>query len=286
LKLKSQYIETNGIRLHCKVGGAGKLLILLHGFPEFWYAWHHQIPALMEEYLVVVPDLRGFNKSDKPKGVHNYKLPILVKDIKGIIETFGQEKAMLVAHDWGAALAWELAYDYPEMVEKLMILNGPHPYKMFTNLLFNIRQIFSSWYIFYMQIPFLPEYLMKRNLDQLFERFLVGWSVNKDAFSESDLEKYKEVYRDTATIKAAMSYYRAGVRYAHLLLNGKNKKVQCPVQILWGEDDHALTAKLNDNIEDLCAKNCEVIYIPNCSHWIQHEQPELVSKHILSFLQG
>ncbi len=285
MNLKSQYIETNGIRLHCKVGGEGKLLILLHGFPEFWYAWHRQIPVLMEEYLVVAPDLRGFNKSDKPKGVHNYKLPILVKDVKGIIQAFGREKAFIVAHDWGALLAWELAYDYPDMVEKLMILNGPHPYKMFTNLLGSPSQIRSSWYIFYMQIPFLPEYFLKKRLEEFFEHFLVGWSINKEAFSEEDLQKYKAVYSEPSTVKAAMSYYRAGFRYFWLLWNGKNKKVQCPVFILWGQNDKALSPKLNDNIETLCAGKCTVTYLPNCSHWIQHEQAKVVSNHILDFLK-
>jgi len=123
--MKSQFVETNGIRLHCKVTGEGPLMILLHGFPEFWYSWRKQIPVLAQHYKVIAPDMRGYNDSDKPKGVKNYSLEKLVDDIRGLITAFGEEKAVIVAHDWGGAVAWTLASYFPEVIERLIVLNIP-----------------------------------------------------------------------------------------------------------------------------------------------------------------
>ena len=156
--MQSNYIHANGIKLHYIEQGKGELVVLLHGFPEFWYGWRNQIPVLAKQYRVVAPDMRGYNLSDKPENVSDYKIETLAKDIAELIKALGEERAIVVGHDWGAAVAWAVAALHPEVVKKLAILNVPHPNEMkraFEG--FNLAQWMKSWYIFFFQLPFIPE---------------------------------------------------------------------------------------------------------------------------------
>jgi len=283
--LNSQYISTNGIQLHCKVGGEGPLMIMLHGFPEFWYSWRKQIPALLPHFKLVIPDMRGYNKSDRPKGVKNYQLSALVADIKGLIQHFVNEKAIIVGHDWGGAVSWALSYEEPALVEKLIILNMPHPYEMWRNVLTNFEQTKRSYYIFLFQFPGIAEYGINADLQSFFLRSLRDWSHNKDAFTDEDIAHYIKAFADPSAMTAAINYYRASSRYLKMWLNGKKKKVQCPVLMIWGEDDKALGKELTYTTPRYCANRVFTKYIPNCSHWVQHEYPDIVNQEILAFLK-
>ncbi len=160
--LEHNFIKTNGINLHYVSQGTGKLMLMLHGFPEFWYSWRHQIAEFASDYCVVAVDLRGYNDSDKPQEVAAYQMLELLADVKGIISGLGYEDCILVAHDWGGAIAWNFAYKYPSMVEKLIVMNLPHPTKFAAGLQ-TWQQLQKSWYIFFFQIPFLPEFIFQAN---------------------------------------------------------------------------------------------------------------------------
>ncbi len=188
-----QYIVTNGIRLHYVTQGEGPLIVLLHGFPEFWYSWRFQIPFLAEHgYTVVAPDLRGYNETDKPR--KGYDIPTLLRDIEGLVKGLGQQKATIVGHDWGGVLAWAFAMNYPEMTQCLIVLNAPHPAAMMREMR-TLKQLRKSWYVFAFQIPWLPEYMLGRNNANEIGRMLRGAALQKSAFPREVTAKYQEATR-------------------------------------------------------------------------------------------
>jgi pimeloyl-ACP methyl ester carboxylesterase len=195
-ELEHHYIETNGIRLHVVQAGpkSGPLVILLHGFPEFWYGWRHQIAYLAAAgYRIWLPDQRGYNLSDKPKGIGAYNLDRLADDVIGLIDAAGQQKALLVGHDWGAAVAWWVANKCPERLERLVVLNVPHHAVMQSALQGNFSQMRKSWYFLFFQLPWLPEAIISRK-NWLVVRKVLQISSHPGTFSESDFEQYRQAW--------------------------------------------------------------------------------------------
>ncbi|MEL6787737.1 MAG: alpha/beta fold hydrolase, partial [Cyanobacteria bacterium J06607_15] len=201
------FIKTNGINLHYVSAGSGQLMLMLHGFPEFWYSWRHQLEEFATDYHTVAVDLRGYNDSDKPEGLAAYQMSEFIEDVRGIITGLGYEDCILVAHDWGGAIAWNFAYAYPEMVEKLIVLNIPHPAK-FAQGLRTPEQLFKSWYILAFQIPLLPEFLLQLNDYQAVKEAFLGMAINKTAFSEADLNAYRDAAAKPGALTAMINYYR------------------------------------------------------------------------------
>lgn len=281
--MTDRYADINGIKLHYVIeGDKGPLVILLHGFPEFWYAWHNQIPALSPYCRVVAPDMRGYNLSSKPKGVKNYTLDTLAADIKALIAHLGESKAYIVGHDWGGCVAWALAAFNPEVVEKLAILNMPHPAEMRQQLLaFNWQQWKKSWYVFFFQLPYLPESRLQKNVKGFFKAALRGWAFRKEAFPDQVIDQYVAVYSQKDAFEGPINYYRALFRNMGILK--KMKHIEMPVLMLWGENDKALGKELAANTPNYCQR-LSLRYIPNCSHWIQHDYPELVNSYLLDFI--
>jgi pimeloyl-ACP methyl ester carboxylesterase len=279
------FINVNGIQLHYVIKGKGELLLLLHGFPEFWYSWRNQIPALAAHFTVVATDLRGYNKSDAPSKIEDYKIDVLANDIKELIINLGYKKANIVAHDWGAGIAWYLAAYHPEVVDKLVILNMPVTHELKKNLLRNPKQRKRSWYMYFFQIPFLPEMLFMLNPKKFFKQAFQAVCVNKDAFSDNDIKEYVKAFNNYSRIKAAINYYRAFFRY-FLYKNESNVPlIKSSVLLIYGENDWAFEKELIMNTHLYCEKNADIKFIPKCSHWVQHEQPELVNQYILEFLK-
>src|SRR5579885_3573611 len=171
-------LTTNGIRMHYVTQGEGPLVLLLHGFPEFWYSWRFQIPVLAEQgYRVVAPDLRGYNETEKPK--RGYDIPTLLRDIAGLIEGLGEQRAIIVGHDWGGVLAWQFAIDYPQMTTRLIIMNAPHPGAMLREM-HTRSQRRISWYIFFFQLPWLPVFFFKQKTAYEIGRMLRGAALQKE----------------------------------------------------------------------------------------------------------
>jgi epoxide hydrolase 4 len=274
----------NGVRLHYVTQGEGQLLVLLHGFPEFWYSWRHQIPELAKHFTVVAPDLRGYNESDKPVGVANYRVDTLTADVMGLIRAFGEEKAVIVGHDWGGGIAWAFAADYPQATEKLIVLNCPHPAALQKHLRTNRRQLRRSWYMFFFQIPWLPELGIRLHARRFIEQAFRGMAIRKEAFPDEELKKYVEAIRKPGVATAAINYYRAAFR--ETVRNGERQfaKIICPTLLIWGEEDIALGKELTYDMEPYFTDRFAIKYIPRCSHWVQQEQPELVNQYMLDFL--
>jgi epoxide hydrolase 4 len=273
----------NGVTLHCVVAGSGPLLVLLHGFPEFWYSWRHQIPVLAEHYMVVAPDLRGYNESDKPRRVKDYRITHLVEDVTGLIGSFGEQRAIVAGHDWGGAIAWALALTRPEMVEKLITLNIPHPRMFVQHLLTNPRQLARSWYVFFFQLPWLPEFALRANNFRAIEETFRSSTATPSQLSPDVTMQYTSAIAKPGALTAALNYYRAAGRYGILSQLHSQTVVSQPTLLIWGEQDIALGKELTHGLERY-APDLTVRYLPDASHWVQQDRPERVNQYILDFL--
>ena len=273
-------IMTNGIRMHYVTQGSGPLVVLLHGFPEFWYSWRYQIPFLAEHgYTVVAPDLRGYNDSDKPRT--GYDVATLIRDIEGLVTGLGQEKAIIVGHDWGGVLAWAFAAAYPQMTERLIVMNAPHPAAMMREFR-TLKQLRKSWYIFFFQLPWLPEYVLLRNNANEVGRMLRGAALQKYVFPRDVTAKFQQAMSKPGAMTAALNYYRQLFRR---LPGSRRVIISAPTLLIWGEHDIALGIELTTGLEQWVG-NLEIKRIPDSGHWVQQEQPDKVNQFMLDFLQA
>lgn len=283
MELEHSFIETNGVKLHVAQAGpkSGIPVVLLHGFPEFWYGWRKQIPALVDAGCrVIVPDQRGYNLSDKPKGVKSYRMDELVKDILGLIDALEYEKANLVGHDWGAVVAWMLANRHPERLHKLGILNVPHPAVMRRFLTRDLEQIRRSWYVFLFQLPWLPERGMRQNDWRGAVSALRG-SGKIHTFDKEDIAKYKEAWSQPGAMTSMIHWYRAVVRHQSKMVNGSRIKV--PTLMMWGMKDAALSHRMARPSMDYVDEG-NLIFFPEATHWVQHDAAEEVNHYLVDFL--
>jgi len=283
---KHEYAEVNGIKMHYVTAGKGPLVILLHGFPQFWYSWRHQIPALSDKFCVVAPDLRGYGDTEKPQNISDYDKSILAKDIADLIHALGYQKADIVGHDWGGGVAWTLTIEHPECVDHLVVINSPHPQLFFKALRSNYRQMAQCWYFFFFQIPYIPESIFKMFSKNIMKKMLAGSAVNKDTFTDSDVEKYQQMMEKPGAFSAALNYYRAAFRAkpAKVSTDKTHKKISVPTLVIWGENDIALRKELTYGMEPYFDGPLAIEYIPKCSHWVHEEQPEHVNSLLLKFL--
>jgi len=277
------FVDTNNIRLHCVTQGEGELVILLHGFPEFWYSWRYQMPALARHFKVVVPDLRGYNDSDKPD--NGYDLDTLAADIRGLIERLGYVKAHIVGHDWGGAIAWHLAQKFPQYLNRLAILNAAHPQKLIQEMAGNVDQIRRSWYILAFQVPGIPEWVIQQNLGEFIKGLFQGQAIRKSAFNAEITQIYQAALEKPGALVSAINHYRQFLLPQNWLrnFNPKQEKVTAPTLILWGKEDYFLSQKLTEGLDKLIAAPFWLKVIPDCGHWIQQEVPHTVNRELLNF---
>lgn len=286
-----RYIKANSVQLHYVTEGSGKLLILLHGLFEFWYSWRHQLPYLSRHFKVVVPDLRGYNDSDKPR--NGYDLDTLSDDICSLIQTLGYEKAHIVGHDWGGAIAWHLARRFPANVEKLAVLSTPQRWQtaLTHGLVHSWEHLQQNWPMLALQTPGLPQWLIKDNLSSLLTYLFQQQAVRKSAFSQANTDLYQAALQKPGVIPAVLQH----VRHCFSLNDWLNisdwlspsrlslAPLRAPTLIMWGEDDTLLPVKglfapgLSD--ETLIKRS-----IPDCGHWIQQEAPQSVNRELMQFL--
>jgi epoxide hydrolase 4 len=279
------FLKTNDIWLHTAAAGPldGPLIVFLHGFPEFWYAWAAQIDYLARQgFRVLAPDQRGYNLSDHPRGVSAYSLDMLAGDIAGLIEAAGREKAIIVGHDWGGAVAWWLAKKCPARVEKLVILNAPHWLAMQDDLQTNPNQWLHSSYIGYFQIPWLPERLFS-----LGNWAPVAGSLKKTSrpgtFTPSDLRLYRQAWAQPGAFTAMLNWYRAILRFRPRF--PENPYINAPTLIIWGEQDPFLGKELARMSLEMCQQG-RLVMFRAATHWIQHEEPNQVNEFIRAFVEG
>lgn len=283
MELEHSHIETNGIKLHVVQAGpkSGVPVVLLHGFPEFWYGWRNQIPALAEAGCrVIVPDQRGYNLSDKPKGLKNYDVRTLVQDIIGLIDALGYEKVNLVGHDWGAVVAWTLAILHPERLHKLGIMNVPHPAVMRRFLTRDFEQMRRSWYVFFFQLPWMPERFMSADDWRGASRALRG-SGKIHAFTREDIAKYKEAWSQPGAMTSMLNWYRALIRHAPKL--PKEPRVKVRTLMMWGMKDFALSHRMARPSMDYVDEG-NLIFFSEATHWVQHDEAEAVNHYLIDFI--
>jgi len=277
--LKHRYIYSNGIHLHYVTQGEGPLVLLLHGFPEFWYSWRYQIPEFAQHYKVVALDLRGYNDSDKPTNADAYHMTELIKDVQGVIKGLGYDDCILVGHDWGGAIAWSFAHTHPKMVAKLIVMNIPHPAVFSEALKSNPLQMLKSWYILLFQLPLLPEFLWQAGDYRAITSTFSDRASNKQAFSPKDIEIFKDAIAKRGALSAMLNYYRSNSD----LFQRDWGMLDIPTLMLWGVDDFALGHELTFQTKTY-VRPLQIKYIEDCSHWIQQEQPELVNRYMREFL--
>jgi len=283
MEFEHSYIETNGIRLHVVQAGpkSGIPIILLHGFPEFYYGWRKQIPALVEAGCrVIVPDQRGYNLSDKPKGVRAYGVYILVEDILGLINALEYEKVNLIGHDWGAVVAWVLANKYPERLQKLGIMNVPHPAVMRRFLLRDFEQMRRSLYVYFFQLPWLPEAGFRAMDWRGAERALRNTS-KPGSFTEEDIKKYKEAWSQPGAMTAMLNWYRAVIRYMPALPD--DQRIKVPTLMMWGMQDFALSHRMARPSMDYVDEG-NLILFPEATHWVHLDAADEVNHYLVDFV--
>jgi pimeloyl-ACP methyl ester carboxylesterase len=264
--LREGYAQIGDVRLHYVEAGQGPLVVLLHGFPEFWYGWRQQIePLAAAGFRVVVPDTRGYNLSSKPDGVAAYDISLLAADIRDLIHERGAQTAMLVGHDWGGSIAWATAMNHPEVVDRLAILNAAHPRKLSQGL-HHPGQLRKSWYFFFFDLPDLPETVVHANHWHFFRHFLHD---ARPAFTPEDT--------------GMINYYRSSVRTSPKKAEAALRPISAPTLVIWGQRDHYLGPELAEPDHDDVPNLDRVERLPDASHWVHHDEAERVNQLLIDF---
>ncbi len=288
-EIRHDSAQVGDVRLHyVECGSAsGNLVILLHGFPEFWYSWRHQLPELGKRFHVVAPDMRGFNLSDKPARIKDYRIEFLVEDVLGLIKHFGKSTAAIVGHDWGAAVAWAVAQRHPEAVSKLAALQVPLPAAWRANMTF--AQLRRSWYMFFFQLPRVPEWWTGAGDFARLAKMYSQTSVRPGAFSDDDIEAYKEALRQPGALTGSINYYRANVLRS-LFRRGvetpadQNGRVRVPTLFIYGEQDMAIIPSTVRDLGRFIDAPYRELRISDTGHWVQNEAVDEVNTALLEFL--
>jgi pimeloyl-ACP methyl ester carboxylesterase len=276
-----RFAVVGGVRLHYVEAGSGPLVVLLHGFPEFWYSWRHQIAGLAAAgFRVIAPDLRGYNESDKPPGVENYRLELLIDDVVGLVGQAGEARATIVGHDWGGGIAWWLAMHRPDVVDRLAVLNAPHPAAFFRELRLP-GQLLRSWYMFFFQLPWLPEELLGAGNCALMARSMSRETARPGAFSEDDLRHYRQALAQPGALTAAINYYRSAFRHVGATARAV-RPIAAPTLLIWGTRDRYLGPRLTQGLHEWVPR-LRIARL-DASHWVQNDAPEEVNRLLVEFL--
>ncbi|HEV8247286.1 MAG TPA: alpha/beta fold hydrolase [Polyangiaceae bacterium] len=265
--------------LHVAEAGEGEPVLLLHGFPELWFAWRRMLVGLAASgFRAIAPDLRGYGSSDKPRGIEPYRVSAVLGDLRTLIRERCGGSASLVAHDWGGTLAYCLASESPELVTRLTILNAAQPERLGAMLL-SSTQLFRSWYIFAFQLPVLPEWFLQQRA--VMDAILRGSAARPDTFSDDDILRYHAALLVPHAAESAVNYYRASFRWPVSAV----RPLEAPTLVIWGDRDAALDQRLLDGLEAFVPK-VRIEHVPNAGHFVHHEQPELVERLVREHLRA
>ncbi len=292
--LRHEYAEVNGIRLHYVTAGKGKLVMFVHGFPEFWYGWKRQLEEFGRDYQAVALDMRGYNLSSKPAGLEHYQIKVLVEDLRALREHLGHKKFFLVGHDWGGGVAWAYALLHPEDIEKLIIINAPHPAVFERELRHNPAQQKASQYMLMFRSPEAEQFLFASNYAALVDAVLAD-GLKQGTLNEEDRKAYLEAWSQPGALTGGLNYYRAArigpligesraplVDYLHEFLS---LTVEVPTLVIWGEKDPYLLTGNLEGLEEFVPR-LTVKRIPDATHWVVHEKPALVNGLIREFIES
>jgi pimeloyl-ACP methyl ester carboxylesterase len=294
--LRENYIRANGVRLHVVTAGKGPLILFLHGFPEFWYEWKNQLTEFSKDHLAVAPDMRGYNLSDKPEPLNQYKMNVLVEDIRAIADHFSHEKKfVLVGHDWGGVVAWAFAIQHPDMLDKLVIVNAPHPGIFGRLLVSDAAQQQASQYMLMFRSPQAEQNLSANNYS-LLVRIVLETGLKSGIFTEDDKQAYVKAWSQPGAITGGLNYYRANEvgppasgqaaseNRGNFGADPENLVVKVATLVIWGEKDTALLIQNLDGLEKLVPQST-IKRIPDASHWVVHERRAEVNAAIRDFIR-
>jgi epoxide hydrolase 4 len=280
IELGEGYAEVGDQTLHYVEAGEGPLIVLLHGFPEFWFGWRRQIaPLAAAGFRVVAPDTRGYNLSSKPEGFEEYGVDALADDIAGLIGELGSGPALLVGHDWGGTIAWTTAMNHPDVVDRLAILNAAHPRRLSEGL-HNPNQLRKSWYFFFFALPALPEDVVEARDWHFFRHFL------HDAdppFTPEEIDRYVEAWSQPGAAAGMINYYRSSVRTPPKRAEAALRPIKAPTLVIWGQDDRYLGEELAEPEHDDVPNLDRVERLPGASHWVHHDEHERVTRLLTDF---
>jgi len=288
-KLHFERVKTNGIYLNVISTGPtnGPLLVLLHGFPETaLLSWSSQFEAFAQAgYHVIAPDQRGYNTSDKPEGISSYVTDELVADIIGLFDHYKAQEAFVVGHDWGSVVAWQLGIRHSDRVKKIAVLNVPHPLVFLKYVRSHVSQALKSWYIFFFQLPYVPEFVFTRENCRVGRSMLATSSVEGHTFSPDLIPRYLQGWTEKNAMSSMINWYRAAVQIESLKTPDPERiVVRSPTLVIWGKKDTALEAEMADLSVKLC-ENGRAVYFEDATHWVQHDKPVEVATHIIDFFR-
>jgi len=276
------YVQLDEVRLHVVEAGEGPLVVLLHGFPEFWYSWRFQIPVLVRQvFRVVAPDMRGYNLSDKPAGVRAYRVERLAADVAQLVERLGERRAAVVGHDWGGMVAWWFAMRHPDRLSRLAVLNCPHPEHAIP-MMRSRAQLKKSSYMLFFQLPWIPERALTRDGGKALREMFHREPEREGAFSEADIDRYVQAMSGGST-HAALNYYRALLRRSPFPMRRAIRSIEAPVQVIWGARDRHLGLEFSRPAPSL-VPNLRYEVIDDASHWVQVDRPAQVNARLKEFL--
>jgi epoxide hydrolase 4 len=270
--------QVGDVRLHYLEAGTGPLVLLLHGFPEFWYGWRRQMaPLAAAGFRVVAPDLRGYNLSSRPPGVDAYTVDKLAVDVRELIRELGAPSASLAGHDWGGSVAWTVAMNHPEVVDRLAILNAAHPRRLLRGLR-RPSQLRKSWYFFFFTLPALPERVVRARHWHFFRHFLKD---ARPAFTAQEFDRYVDAWSQPGSAAAMLNYYAASVRQKNA--EAQIRQVSAPTLVIWGQRDRYLGADLAEPARDDVPNLDRVERLPGASHWVHHDEAARVTELLIGF---
>jgi epoxide hydrolase 4 len=292
--LTHEYAEVNGVKLHYVKAGSGKKLIMfVHGFPEFWYEYKNQLEEFGKDYTAVAPDMRGYNLSSKPAELEKYEVKYMIEDLRQLAEKLGHKKFILVAHDWGGAIAWAFGIAHPDYLEKLIIINAPHPGVFQRELTENPAQQKASGYMLMFRSP-QAEATLSANNYALLVNIVLGEGLKKGFFTEEDKKAYLEAWSQPGALTGGLNYYRAAKigppapggekGDGNFGVGNSSLMVKVPTLVIWGEKDTALLTGNLDGLDKYVPK-LTIKRIPEGTHWVIHEQPALINQYIREFIK-
>jgi epoxide hydrolase 4 len=289
--IEHSFADINGIRMHYASSGKGELILFLHGFPEYWAMWKKQLEEFGKDHLAVAPDMRGFNLSSAPADVKQYKQNILMDDIRLLAERLGYKEFTLVAHDWGGAVAWTFAMFFPQYLKKLVIINSPHPTTFERELRNNPKQRKASSYMLMFRSPEAEKKLSENNYSAMLKLAFAD-NIKDGVLSAEDIKGYIKAWSQPGALTGGLNYYRATYLGALENPEEENKKPQLsellpkitlPTVVIWGEKDTALLTGCIEGLEKY-VPGVVIKRVPDASHWIVAEKPDLVNKLIREFI--
>ena len=285
-RIETRMVDANGLTFEVDEAGTGsKFALLLHGFPESKFSWRHQIPLLVKlGYRVWAPNLRGYGKTSKPEGVMAYHIDRLVDDVAGLVHAAGAQKTLLIAHDWGAIIAWQVAMRKAITLDRLVIMNVPHP-ACFLRQLRTWEQWKRSWYMLVFQLPLLPERQLVANDAEIVARAFTDMAVDRSRFPKEVTDEYRRAAQMPGVAKAMVNYYRALLRTHPSVSNPKPGTVDAPTLMIWGASDQALSNATTEGT-DHYVQDFTLRMLPDVSHWVQQEAPEKVNAILEAWLTG